>query len=304
MESTNTIVQAVDRPLLDRVARPLGSAVRQGYEAAGPAGSRAKDALHGVWLRHPLHPVLTDVPIGAWTTALALDLAASDDEGFHRAATFAMGVGLVGAVGAAITGLTDWSETDGQARRTGLLHGLLNLTATSLFALAFASRRNGAPRHGRALAWTGYTIALGAAYLGGDLVYGQAVGVSHAEADALPRDWTAVVESRRLADNTMMRARANGADILLVRQRGRVCALAHACAHLGGPLSEGTLEDGSVVCPWHGSRFSLEDGRVLGGPSTHDQPALAVRERNGMIEVKAARHGAEVQAQQQVAPAY
>lgn len=86
----------------------------------------------------------------------------------------------------------------------------------------------------------------------------------------------------------MLRARAGGADVLLVRQHGRVCALAHACAHLGGPLSEGTLKDGSVVCPWHGSEFALEDGRVLNGPATQSQPCLRVRERDGRIEVKAA----------------
>lgn len=184
--------------------------MRGAYEAAGPAGRRAKDALHGVWLGHPLHPVFTDVPLGAWTTALAMDAAADGDPGMRRAATFAMGVGLAGAVGAAVTGLTDWSETDGQSRRTGLMNGLLNVAATTLFATSFALRQKDA----------------------------------HAE-------------------NAMVRARAGDTDVLLVRQHGRVCALVHACAHLGGPLSEGTLKEGSVVCPWHGSEFALDDGRVL-----------------------------------------
>jgi hypothetical protein len=78
--------------------------------------------------------LFTDVPIGAWTTALALDARANGDPGMRRAATFAMGVGLLGALGAAISGLTDWSETQGRSRRTGLIHGLLNITATSLMA--------------------------------------------------------------------------------------------------------------------------------------------------------------------------
>ena len=202
----------------------------------------------------------------------------------RRAATFTMGVGLLGALGAAVTGLTDWSETDGQARRTGLIHGLLNITATSLFATAYALRHSDSHDRGRACAWTGYAIALGAAYLGGDLVYGKRIGVNHAPADE-PGEFTPVMASSALADNTMVRARAGDVDILLVRQNGRVCALAHSCAHLGGPLSEGTLKDGSVVCPWHGSEFALEDGRVLNGPSTHNQPCFAARERNGQIEV-------------------
>jgi nitrite reductase/ring-hydroxylating ferredoxin subunit/uncharacterized membrane protein len=286
MENTNTVMRAAQNPAIDQVAEPLSKAVRGAFGAAGPVGQQTKNALHGVWLGHPLHPVFTDVPLGAWTTALALDAAANGDAGMRRAATFAMGVGLTGALGAAVTGLTDWSETDGQSRRAGLIHGLLNITATALFATAFTLRRSDSHEGGRKCAWAGYAIALGAAYLGGDLVYGQRIGVTHADAE-LPEEFTPIAGSAALADNSMMRARAGTADVLLVRQHGRVCALVHACAHLGGPLSEGTLNDGSVVCPWHGSEFALEDGRVLNGPATHNQPCLAVRERDGQIAVKA-----------------
>jgi nitrite reductase/ring-hydroxylating ferredoxin subunit/uncharacterized membrane protein len=285
MERSNTLMQFVDNPAIDRVAEPLSKAVRGAYDAAGPVGQQAKDALHGVWLGHPLHPVFTDVPLGAWTTALALDAAANGDRGMRRAATFAMGVGLAGAVGAAVTGLTDWSETDGKSRRGGLIHGLLNIAATTLFAAAFAQRRKDSHDGGRTCAWTGYAVALGAAYLGGDLVYGQRIGVTHADVEA-PNEFTPVIDSASLAENTMVCARAGNADVLLVRQHGRVYGLAHSCAHLGGPLSEGTLKDGSVVCPWHGSEFALEDGQVLNGPATHSQPCLAVRERDGRVEVK------------------
>jgi nitrite reductase/ring-hydroxylating ferredoxin subunit/uncharacterized membrane protein len=281
------LMRVADNPGIDRVAEPLSKAVRGAYEAAGPAGERAKNALHGVWLGHPLHPVFTDVPLGAWTTALALDVVAKDDPGMRRAATFAMGVGLAGAAGAAVTGLTDWSETEGQSRRTGLIHGLLNVTATALFAAAFAVRRKDSHDGGRTLAWAGYTIAMGAAYLGGDLVYRQRIGVTHADSSP-PEEFTPVMASAALPENSMARARVGDADVLLVRQHGRVCALVHACAHLGGPLSEGTLKDGSVVCPWHGSEFALDDGRVLNGPSTHNQPCLVVRERDGRVEVKVA----------------
>src|SRR4051812_32883223 len=140
MDSTNALAQVIDSPALERIAEPLSKAVRGAYGSAGPAGARLKDAAHGVWLGHPLHPVFTDLPIGAWTTALALDCAAGRDRGMQRAATFAMGVGLTGALGAAVTGLTDWSETQGHAGRTGLIHGLLNLTATTLFATSFVQR--------------------------------------------------------------------------------------------------------------------------------------------------------------------
>lgn len=287
MEQTN-LETIANQPWLDAVGKPLSEAVRALFTNAGAAGQTAKNALHGVWLGHPLHPVLTDVPIGAWTTALALDAreVATRDEAYGRAADFAIGVGLVAAVGAAVTGLNDWSETEGRSRRLGLLHGLLNVTATALVATSYALRRSGARPAARASAVAGYGVALGAAYLGGSLVYRERIGVTHA-AIAEPEEFTPVLESAALPDGAMRKAAIEDASFLVVRQRQRVCALAHSCAHLGGPLSEGTLKDGTVVCPWHGSEFALEDGHVLNGPATAPQPCFAVRERAGHIELRA-----------------
>jgi len=283
--AADALAKVIDSPKLDKLADPLSKGVRTTYSSAGSAGTAAKDALHGVWLGHPLHPVFTDVPLGAWTTALALDLAADGDAGMERAATMALGVGLAGAAGAAVTGLTDWSETDGHARRTGLVHGLLNIAATTLIAGAFLRRRYGHRDRGRAFAWTGYMIALGAAYLGGDLVYAQRVGVTHAAVDE-PDTFTPVARSSDVAEGAMFHAQRDGVDVLLVRQDGQVRALAHPCSHMGGPLSEGTLEDGCVVCPWHGSRFALDDGHVVNGPATRPQPSFDVREQHGVIAIK------------------
>lgn len=276
----------VENPGLDRLADPLSRAVRGAYESAGAAGQEAKNFVHGTWLGHPLHPVLTDVPVGAWTAALALDAAAGDDPGMRRAARLVIGVGLLGALGSAVTGLTDWSETSGRSRRTGLIHGLLNIGATALMTASWISRGRDSGAGGRGTAWAGYLIAAGSAYLGGELVFSQRIGVTHAAIEE-PEQFTAVARSTELAEGSMMRARKDDVDVLVARRRGKVCSLAHPCAHLGGPLSEGTLKDGSVVCPWHGSEFALEDGRVLNGPATQPQPALDVRERDGAIEVKA-----------------
>lgn len=286
MAMTEALSQTVGNESIDRVAKPLSEAIRRGYESAGAPGEQLKNALHGVWLRHPLHPVFTDIPIGAWTTALAMDCMGDGDPAMERAARFAIGVGLAGAVGAAVTGLTDWSETEGEARRTGMIHGLLNVAATTLFASAFFLRGRRSSGPGRAAAWAGYAVAVGSAYLGGDLVYRQRIGVTHAATDALPDEFVAVASSAELADGSMIRARSGDLDLLLVRQHGRVCAMVHSCSHLSGPLSEGTLKEGSVVCPWHGSEFSLADGSVLNGPATIEQPCLDVRERNGSIEVR------------------
>ena len=279
------LLKAVEAPAIDRWAEPLSKAVRDAYESAGPAGRSAKNLAHGVWLGHPLHPVFTDIPVGAWTAALALDLAGNGDAGMRRAARYAIGVGLVGAVGSAVTGLTDWSETSGRSRRAGLVHGLLNVSATALFAASWMARRDGAQSGGRLTAWLGYAIAAGSAYLGGDLVYGQRIGVTHAAIEE-PEEFTEVARSSEVAEGSMKRARAGDVDVLVARRRKRVCALAHPCSHMGGPLSEGTLNENSVVCPWHGSEFALDDGRVLNGPATQAQPTFDVRERGGAVEVK------------------
>ena len=290
MATTNALSALTDQPGLDTLAEPLSHAVRGAYASAGEAGRRAKNAMHGVWLGHPLHPVFTDIPLGAWTTALALDVAAAAnaDRGLSRAADFAIAVGLVGAVGSAVTGLTDWSETSGQARRTGLVHGLMNIAATGLFAVSYALRKSGSRAAGQTCSAAGLAVASAAAYLGGTLVFDRRIGVTHADGD-LPADFTPVAQSASVAENSMTRAHAGATDVLIARQHGRACALVHSCTHLGGPLSEGTLKDGSVVCPWHGSEFALDDGRVLNGPATQNQPCLIVRESEGEIEVKASR---------------
>lgn len=178
---------------IDPLAEPLSATIRGAFERAGESGRQVKDALHGTpWLGHPLHPVLTDIPLGAWMTAAVLDSAAasSGDRGYERAARTAVGFGLVGAVGTAITGLADWSETHGAARRVGLVHGVLNVVVTTLYASSYAARRRGRHGSGRGLAFAGLAIGMVSAYLGGSLVYREAVGVKRI-GDSQPMEGTA-----------------------------------------------------------------------------------------------------------------
>src|SRR2546425_1537070 len=229
MDGTNALSRLTDQPALDPIAEPLSRAIRGAYELAGPVGQQAKNAVHGVWLRHPLHPVFTDLPIGAWTTGLVLDVIAArtKDSAMERAADVAIGVGLAGATAAAVTGLTDWSETSGQSRRTGLIHGLLNVAATTLYATAFVLRRRGARSTGQSCALAGYTIALGAAWFGGDLVYDQRIGVTHATVDE-PASFTSVAHSSDVPEGSMRRVQHGDLDLLIVRQHGQLYALAHS----------------------------------------------------------------------------
>jgi nitrite reductase/ring-hydroxylating ferredoxin subunit/uncharacterized membrane protein len=276
-----------EQPWLDPIAEPLTAAVRGAYDSAGDAGRELKNAAHGTWLGHPLHSALTDIPLGAWMTATVLDAAEAQtrDSGYGRAADVAIGFGLAGAAGAAITGLTDWSETDGEAKRLGLLHGLVNVTATTLFATSLFLRRRGSRDTGRGFSMAGLLTVFAGAYLGGRLVYDERIGVDHSE-EPQSETFTPVLRSDDLTEGQARKVSLNGIDVCIVRQNGKVFALTERCSHLGGPLSEGTVKEGSVVCPWHGSEFRLTDGAVLNGPSTHTQPCLQVREENGEITLR------------------
>lgn len=279
---------------LDGLADKIQPAINGLFSSGGAVGQSVKNVLHGVWLGHPLHPALTDVPIGAWTTAAVLDaLETLGHDELGPGADAAIGLGLAGAAAATVSGLTDWASTDGPARRQGLIHGWLNGGVTLLYVTSLVLRRNGRRPAGRGVALAAYAIANVSAYIGGHLVSGEKIGVDHAPRDVPSDRYTPVMAETDLPEGTPQRAEVDGVPIVLVRQSGRIHALAETCAHLGGPLAEGTLEGDSIVCPWHGSRFSLEDGRVLDGPATWDQPCFTARIREGQVEVRGDRPARE-----------
>jgi nitrite reductase/ring-hydroxylating ferredoxin subunit/uncharacterized membrane protein len=287
--ASEALIKAVDQQQsLDRLSDQIQPVIRNAFKSAGPVGREVKNILHGTWLGHPLHPALTDVPLGAWTAAFALDAmeSISGRKELGAGADVAIAVGLVGAAGAAVTGLTDWSETHGRGRKVGLLHGVLNAGATALYTTSLVLRRKKKRSAGLGFAMLGYAVSSAAAYLGGHLVFGELIGVNHAAAQEMPKEFTPVMADAELTEGKMRRVDAGGVPVLLVRCEGEVCALAHTCSHLGGPLSEGKLDGDVVQCPWHGSRFNVRDGSVVDGPATFPQPRFETRVREGQIEVR------------------
>jgi nitrite reductase/ring-hydroxylating ferredoxin subunit/uncharacterized membrane protein len=289
-----TAMQVISRQeWLDRAADGLQPMVTQAFEAGGQTGQEIKNFLHGKWLGHQLHPVLTDVPVGAWTVAAVLDCAelAGRDE-YAPGADAAIAIGLAGAVGAAVTGLTDWSATSGESRKVGLLHGLLNTAAATLYGTSLACRARDARGLGIGLSMLGYSVASVSAYLGGHLVFNNQVGVNHtAGTQGYPEEFTAVLPEAELEEGAMKCVHVGEMPVLLARQKGRIFALQNNCSHMNGPLNRGELlDDDSVRCPWHGSRYSLESGRVLDGPSTYDQPCFETRTRDGQIDIRKAHN--------------
>lgn len=252
------------------------------------AGQPVKNFLHGTWLGHPLHPAITDVPVGAWSAAAALDVyeALTGDETLAPGADACVKLGLVSAVGAALSGMADWQHTSKNARRVGIVHALLNIAATGFYITSWLQRRNDDREAARVSGFFGFAIVMASAWLGGTLIYDEKVGVDHAQRGAKPKDWTPVLPENELRENEPHKASADGIEIFLVKKNGRVFAIGEKCAHMGGPLSKGKLEGDTIVCPWHGSRFSIRDGAVIDGPATMPQPCFDVRVQNGQIEVR------------------
>ncbi len=287
---TQSIVRLVgNQKWLDDAATPLQTAVRDLFAAAGAAGREAKDLLHGKFLGHPLHPALTDIPVGAWTVAAIFDVAElTGGLGSTELADDAIGIGILGALAAAVAGIADWSETDARAKRIGLVHGVLNVTAVGLYTASLLARKRSRAT-GIALSLTGFATALASSFLGGHLSFGEQVGVDHtATADQeLPQDFVAVLAESELPPDQPRKVVAEGVEIVLVRRNGAIYALRNACTHLGGPLAEGELDGDGIRCPWHRSRFCLKDGSVLDGPAVFPERVFDVRTRDGQIEVRA-----------------
>jgi len=248
---------------------------------------RLRDLLHGVWLGHPLHPVLVQVPVGAFVCAAVLDLM----PGRRRAATSLVALGLAGVGPAAVAGWTDWSELTKDRRRVGLVHAASNLVAAGLYAGSLTARLRGRGGRGRALGFAGLSVAGLGAFLGGHLAYAQSAGVNQAapEIARLPEEWTVAGSLSSLPEGKTAVRTVGGVPVLFYRQDDQVSALIERCGHETGPLGEGEVTgagaDACVVCPWHGSVFRLTDGAVVHGPAASVQPMLRTRVRDGRVEV-------------------
>ncbi len=284
------MVDAVGRQnLLDRPSYRLEHALTIVFASFGGARERVSNALHGTWLGHPVHPVLTSLPTGAVATTIALDGASvlpGSAATLRDASRCALGVGIVGSVGAAVTGVTDWQHTHEESRRVGLVHGALNGIATALYITSWWDRRRGRHLRGMAKSALGYGITLGSGYLGGELVYGSGLGVDRSGDRLTVTDWTPVLAVTDLADGEPKRVEVDGVGVVLHRNGQGVLAIGEFCPHLGAPMSDGWIDRDVIVCPWHGSRFSASSGEVLRGPATTPLHCYSTRVCDGMIEVR------------------
>jgi nitrite reductase/ring-hydroxylating ferredoxin subunit/uncharacterized membrane protein len=277
----------VEEPL-DRVAEGLQGLLEGAGKPLGPTGQRLKNLLNGVWLGHPLHPALSDAPIGAWTTALVFDLL-----GAHRAADLAIKLRVAAAIPTALAGVADWRDTAGGPRRTGLLHAVLNTLGLGCYVGSWLARGSGSRSLGVGLSTTGFALAFGASYLGGDMVFRQGTGVNRTAFAPEVTEWQPALPADRLVEGRLVGGQVevdgDREPIVFLKRGERIYALDGRCSHWGGPLADGELTEGDCVqCPWHGSRFSMADGAVQQGPAAYPQPRYEARIRDGQVEVRPA----------------
>ncbi len=264
-------------------AGPVGQLGQRVFGRVFDASRPAKDVLNGVWLGHPLHPALTDVPVGALTAAVLLDLANQ-----RKAADLAIAAGIGGMLASAATGVADGVDTYGEPQVQATVHATTMVASLSLY-LASLTMRVATPRARRtaiALSALGYATLAAGAYVGGELVFGSGNMVDrHAWDEKAETGWIPL-DVGEIPDGQPVSAAAGGRQLVVVRTGGALYALDAVCAHAGGPLPEGTLVDGCIECPWHGSQFRLQDGHAVRGPSVYDQPAYEVRGTDGALEVR------------------
>ncbi|MFC9352501.1 Rieske 2Fe-2S domain-containing protein [Arthrobacter sp. NPDC057013] len=280
MNPLHALVDAIEHfDRLDGVASAISKAVGKAVQPRP-----VRNTLSGTSLGHPLHPVLTDFPIGAWTMATVLDAVGGPAS--EPAADILVAVGIATAVPTAAAGLNDWSDTQGKSRRVGLVHAVANGTALCLFSSSAVARASGSRTIGKTLGLAGFGVLMFGGFLGGHLTFSNAVNVNRTANRTGPRKWTPVLAESELADGVRRKVDTGNVSVLLYRSGAGILALDSVCSHMGGPLEEGTIADGCVTCPWHGSTFRLGDGHIVRGPATTPQPSYEARVNGGQVEVR------------------
>lgn len=277
----DALVQRIERAtFLD----PVADVVSGWVQRIVPPG-RIRNAASGVPTAHPAHPPLAVFALGTFIAGTVTQLIGGDRRGARRL----IGLGLLAAVPTAYAGSNDWSYTAGAERRVGLVHAAINDLAVLCFLAAWRRQRgaryDACPAAGLGYSLAGASLLTTSGALGGHMAYGMGVGVDTTSFQHFDADWTDVAAEAAVPLSGALGVHAGALPVMLARHENGIIALADRCTHRGGPLHEGTIADGCIECPWHGSRFALSDGRVAAGPAVRPQPALRVRVVDGRVQV-------------------
>jgi nitrite reductase/ring-hydroxylating ferredoxin subunit/uncharacterized membrane protein len=269
-------------PWLDSAAGALHSTFDPILGEGG--NSTVKDALYGTWLGHPLHPMMTDLPIGFWTSSMVLDLL-----GMEEGADLTLKLGTLSALGTAVTGVAQWHDLQEMEtpKRLGTLHAALNVAATASYGLSWMLRSKDSRGTAQVFSTVGFMLASVSGMIGGDLSYRLGIGVSRVAFEEPSGEWVSIGALADFEDGQLKRIEQNDIEpIVVLRDGDTVIAASATCSHVGGPLDEGERDGTCVTCPWHGSEFDLRDGRVIHGPATSPLHAYETRVTGDQVEIR------------------
>jgi len=168
----------------------------------------------------------------------------------------------------------------------GLVHAAANTSAVVLYAWSWKARHQHRHARGVALGFLGATAATVGGFLGGHLLARRGIGVDNTAFHSGPSDWAPTIQEASVSTEAR-RVEADDVPVLLLRRENRILAVGATCPHRGAPLDEGTFDEDTVACPWHGSCFALGDGALLRGPSAMPLPRYEPRVKDGTVEVRA-----------------
>lgn len=283
--------------LIDQLeaSQPLeafGSRLRPAAQWLIGEGHR-RDALTGRWLSHPVHPAIVTGPMGCWLAALTLDALGGSKA--RKSSQLLTGLGVIAAVPSLLSGAADWLDTERAEKRVGTAHALGNISATAMFVASYVFRRRGNQRLGVAIGAAGGAVVAAAGFLGGHLAYVRGVGVNTTAFESGPSDWKSFGLVDDPVEGQPIAGSVDGVPLVAVlsteANTSRLRVLEDRCTHRGAPLHEGTVADGCITCPWHGSRFDLDTGRVVRGPASVPQPTYETSARNGVLCLRRTEEG-------------
>lgn len=256
---------------------------------------------------HPIHPALIPFPFAFLVGAPGFDVAGilMDRQALWTTGAYLARAGVVVALIAAIPGFIDYLFTvppHSSGKRRATQHMLLNLSAVTLFAVAWVLRGDAEARPELwqlLLEGAGAGLLSVGGWMGGTLAFRNQIGVDHRYAKAgkwaeervvTGPDGSAIVaQSGELEVNQMKLVHVDGRRIVLGRTAEGYVAFTDRCSHRGGSLAGGTMICGTVQCPWHGSQFDAQTGAVKAGPANEAIETFRVEKKGDHLEVTVAR---------------
>jgi uncharacterized membrane protein/nitrite reductase/ring-hydroxylating ferredoxin subunit len=256
---------------------------------------RSKASING----HPIHPILVTFPIAFFTGTLVFDILAvvNNNTGFWQTGKYLNIAGIAGGLLAALPGIIDYFFTvppASSAKKRATIHGLTNVSVVIVFSVAMFLKCKAQISDTLIIAIesVGMIMLCIAGYMGATMVYRNQIGVYNRYADkgiwreAHVKEVNGKIEAAledELKINQMKLIHADKKRIVVGRSEDGYLAFDDRCTHKGGSLAGGTMICNTVQCPWHGSQFDLQTGRVKAGPATEKINTYRIVESEGKV---------------------